>query len=484
MRSIQLIFKPFLLLIFVVSFIGATAHGKTESIEIEVGKDHVLKVDFTVEKAVSGNPAICRPEMKSGQEVLIRGLQPGETNIHVFGTGTNRKEFSVVVVDTPISHQARELKRILGKIQKVKVDVVGRKIFVHGKVYKIRDLERVKLIVESYPEVVSDVVLSDVYYDVIAKEIRTVLKNSGIKKIKVTPMRNKFVVEGLAPSPEDRERVGELMTALDPNAINAIRVMDAPAAPMALIKMNMKIMEVEKNALRDHGIHWNPVGTRMTAGGSYSGKSGESATLAGAITAFISDLFPKMRKIAEEGRGRTVFNQDILVRSGAQGKFFRGKEVPFLVAQRDGVMSTEFKKIGVTLQCTPVLVSSEDISTAFKIEASRITGQGPGGAPVIATNDMNTEVVIPVGQSIALGGAMGQMELKLLSNSPPEKGYSLFQLNKADRKEMQNSEVIILVTPKVFSSSQEAADDLQNSPEERIKQQELEYMRGQLKKKQ
>ncbi len=197
MRHIQLTIRQTPLFIFLISFITATAYGQTDPIEIEVGKDRVLKVEFTVEKAVSGNPNICRPEMKSGQEVLIRGLQPGETNIHVFGSGTNRKEFSVIVVDTPIAHQARELKSILGKIKKIKVDVVGRKIFVHGKVYKIRDLERVKLIVESYPDVVSDVILSDVYYDVIAKELKTILKNSGIKRIKVTPMRNKFVVEGM-----------------------------------------------------------------------------------------------------------------------------------------------------------------------------------------------------------------------------------------------------------------------------------------------
>lgn len=483
MKTIQFVIKQFPLLFFIIIFISTTAHGQTESVEIEVGKDQVLKVDFTVEKAVSGNPAICRPEMKSGQEVLIRGLQPGETNIHVFGTGTNRKEFSVVVADTPISQQARELSQILGKIQKVKVDVVGRKILVTARVYNSRDFERVKRMVEIYPDVIPDIDYHDVYWKIIAKEIKTVLKNYGIKEIKVTPMHDNFIVEGHAPTQEVIERVGALMKALHPKTVNALRVANVPDPIPALIKMNMKIMEVEKNALRDHGIHWNPLGT-MTASGSYSGSSGESATLAGAITTFISNLFPKMRKIEEEGRGRTVFNQDILVRSGAQGKFFRGKEVPFLVAQRDGIMSTEFKKIGVTLQCTPVLVSNKDISTAFKIEASRITGQGPGGAPVIATNDMNTEVVIPIGQSIALGGAMGRMELKLLSNSPPDKGYSLFQLNKAGRNEMQNSEVIILVTPKVYGSSQEAADDLQNSPEERIKQQELEYMRSQLKNNQ
>jgi len=496
-----------LLTIFFFIVITLPAQGQTDPIEIEMGKDRVLKVGFDIERAVAGNPAICRPEMKSGGEVLIRALQPGETNIHIFGSETDRKEFRIIVTDTAISPKARELKRILGKIQKVKVDVVGRKILVHGEVYKIRDLDRVKAIVESYPEVISDVVLSPIYYNIIAEEIKTILRKSSIRRIKVTPMRNKFVVEGIAPTAEEMQRVGNLMQALSPNTVNAIRVVE-DTAPMALIKMNIKIMEVERNALKDYGIHWNPGGGMNASGSysasfgeaatlafrymetvfdkhiSYSASSGEAATLAGSITSFISNLFPKMRKIEEAGRGRTVFNQDLLVRSGGQGSFFRGKEVPFLVAQRDGIMSTEFKKIGVTLDCTPVLISDTDISTAFKISASRIVGPGPGGAPVIASNDLGTDVIIPVGQSVALGGAVGQMELQMISGSPPSKGYSLFQLNKADRNETKKSEVIILVTPQVFRSSQEAAKDLDNSPAKRMKAQELQYMREQLKNRQ
>jgi len=479
--------KRISLTIFLLIVITTPAQGQTELIEIEVGKDRVLKVNFDIIRAVAGNPAVCRPEMKSGGEILIRALQPGETNLHIFGSGTDRKKYRVIVTDTAIAPKAQELKRILGKIGKVKVDVVGRKILVHGEVYKIRDLDRVKMIVESYPDVVSDVVLSPVYYRIIAKEIKSILRKSNVRSIKVTPMRNKFVVEGIAPTTEEMERVGNLMQALSPNTVNAIRVVE-DTAPMALIKMNIKIMEVEKNALRDFGIHWNPgagpEGRKLNVSGSYSGSSGEAATLAGSITSFISNLFPKMRKIEEAGRGRTVFNQDILVRSGGQGSFFRGKEVPFLVAQRDGIMSTEFKKIGVTLDCTPVLISDTDISTAFKISASRIVGPGPGGAPVIASNDLGTDVIIPVGQSVALGGAVGQMELQMISGSPPGKGYSLFQLNKADRNESKKNEVIIIVTPKVFRSSQEAAKDLDNSPAKRMKAQELKYMREQLKQRQ
>ncbi|MDM8555201.1 pilus assembly protein N-terminal domain-containing protein [Desulfococcaceae bacterium HSG7] len=483
MNSESIIARTVLILLMLFSITPVWGQTDIGSIKIEAGKDRVLQVEFDVKKAVSGNPDICRPEMKSGEKILIRALRPGETNIHIFGSGTKSKEIRVIVVDIDITPKANELRRIFSKIEKVKVNVVGQKIFVHGEVFKIRDLDRVKAIVESYPNVVSDVVLSPIYYEVIAQELKTVLRNTGVRNIKVTPMRDKFVVEGIAQTPEDRDRAGGLMQALSPNAVNAIRVETVPEQ-LALIKMNMKIMQVDKSALKDYGIHWNP-GGGMGASGSYSGKSQESPTLTGSITSFVSNLFPKMRKIEEDGRGRTVFNQDILVRNGGQGRFFRGREVPFLVAQKDGIMSTEFKKIGVTLQCTPVLVSDNNISTAFKIAASRIVGEGAGGAPVIATNDLDTDVIIPIGQSIALGGAMGQIELKLLSGSPPpDIGYSLFQLNKANRNETQRSEVIIMVTPQVFGSTQEAAQSLDNSPEKHMKNQELEYMRKQLKKRQ
>jgi pilus assembly protein CpaC len=131
--------------------------------------------------------------------------------------------------------------------------------------------------------------------------------------------------------------------------INVIRTKEGE---LLLIEMVMNVMEIEKNALRDLGIHWNPGGS-SSASGTYSGQSDEKPTLSGTITGSISNLFLKIRKIRENGRGRSLLEQRVVTKAGGSAHFFAGSEHPVPIAQNGGAMSVQYKKVGVTLDFSP-----------------------------------------------------------------------------------------------------------------------------------
>jgi Flp pilus assembly secretin CpaC len=185
-----------------------------------------------------------------------------------------------------------------------------------------------------------------------------------------------------------------------------------------------------------------------------------------------------MRKIQESGRGRSLMQQTLITKSGDAAQFFAGSEIPISVTQPGGTMSVEFKKVGVTLNFKPEIDYYNNIVSSINVESSSVTGSGPGGVPIISNTNLNTVLSVPSGNSIALGGLVGQKELSSQSASPPDGGSALYQANSGSRNETDTRKVIIFVTPRILTSDA-AAPEVQKKVEEDFKQQELDRLREQ-----
>jgi pilus assembly protein CpaC len=170
--------------------------------------------------------------------------------------------------------------------------------------------------------------------------------------------------------------------------------------------------------------------------------------------------------------------QSLITKSGESAQFFAGSEQPISIAQPGGTMSVEYKKVGVTLNFKPEIDYYNNIVSVINVESSSVTGSGPGGAPIISNTNLNTVLSVPDGNSIALGGLVGQKELEGESASPIGRDAALFQANKGTRAETESREVIIFVTPRILKA-EAPAPEVQKKVEEDFKQQELERLREQ-----
>ncbi len=485
-------FLMFFLCVFLLQPAAIALAELPDRIEISAGESRVLKTRFVVEKIAIGDPDVCGAVKTAEQEVLINAKKPGQSNIFIWAADNEKAEIQVIVKSSEINNMANELKEVIRDIEGVDVRVIGSRIFVEGEVFTQNAMRRIEKVIAGMPDVVNLVEFSPVMKDIVKSEIEKSLAAQNMKNVRVTVTKNNFMLTGTVASETESKRAQTIAEAYSPSIINALAihkpapkpkaVAAAPAPPppppkSVLIEMALNIMEIEKAALRDVGIHWNPGGL-LGASGSYSGASGSSPSLAGSVTGTISNLFPKMRKIQESGRGRSLMQQTLITKSGEAAQFFAGSEIPVSIAQPGGTMSVEFKKVGVTLNFKPEIDYYNNIVSVIQVESSAITGAGPGGAPVISNTNLNTVLSVPDGHSMALGGLVGQRELEADSASPPGDGLSLFQANKGTRRETDSREVIIFVTPRILKA-EAPTPEMQKKVEENFKQQELERLRNQ-----
>jgi len=453
------------------------AYGKTSNIiEIFRGKSRVIKTDFDIVKVATGDEDICLGTKTSDREVLINAKSVGKSNIIVWGPKGKRKEVIVIVKSRDLTDCAAGLRVILRNIEGVKVKIVGGRIVLEGEVFTKRDFDKLGKIIEDIPEVINLVELSPLMKKIVKEEIEKALMEEGLKSVKVKVGKNKFMLVGSVKNEQSAKRAELIALAFSPDVLNIIEVYTETEEDSRMIEMTLTVMEIDKNVLKDIGVHWNP-GGNLDAYGGYTGNTGNKASLSGAITGTISNLFPKMRKIKENGKGRSLMQQVIITKSGGEAKFFAGTEIPISVAQEGGTMSVEYKKVGVTLHFSPNINIRNNIISPIKIESSTITGEGSGGAPIVSSTELSTLISVKPGNSIALGGLIGQREAMAISGSPLDSGTSLFQANIAKKRERKMNEVLIFITPKILASSEGAVKEMREKIEDKFKEQELENLR-------
>ncbi len=482
----------FFICIPVLAFtIGPAWANLPDRITIAAGESRVLKTGFSIEKIAIGDPEICGGIKTDDQELLINGKKPGQSNIFIWGPDEKKFEIQVTVESSEINMTAAELQELTKDIEGVSVRVVGNRIFIEGEVFTHGDMKRIERVIAGIPNVVNLVEFSPVMKDIVKSEIEKALASQGMRNVKVSVTKNNFMLAGSVVSDAESARAQRIAEAYSPDIVNAIAIHKpapktvAPTAPAApapppkaiLIEMSLNIMEIEKGALRDFGIHWNPGGS-LGAAGSVSNATGQSTSFAGSLAGTISNLFPKMRRINESGRGRSLMQQTLITKSGDMATFFAGSEIPVPIAQPGGTMSVDYKKVGVTLNFRPEIDYYENIVSSINVESSSITGSGPNGIPIISNTNLNTVLSVPSGHSIALGGLVGQKELESESSSPPGGQHSLIQANKGERQSTDSREVIIFVTPRVLSDAAPPME-VQKKVEDDFKQQELERLRQQ-----
>ena len=376
---------------------------------VTVGGQKVVRVEKPIGRIAIGNESVADFQvLGSRREVLIVGKQPGETNLTIWDQAGNvLRELAVRV--RPSSGSAKqiveELEQLLGGIEGIEYREVGGTVWVEGEVLTARDLERIKLVLESYPEVRSLVELS--------------------------PMTQEML---------DRAEADSVKT----------------------VQMDVTIMEVDRSMLRNLGVRWSSsIGPRSSL--PFEGTS------VGPLTGVINNLLPSIEMLTSTGKARILSRPTLVTKSGESAEIFVGGELPIPVAQGNGAISIEYKEYGVKLQFEPVVDSQNAIDTKIYVEMSNLGGPSAGGAPGLVTNRVSTSVFVRDGESITLGGLVKSEDAQNVDKVPglgsiPVLG-NLFKSKSYIRNE---TEMVVFATPRVVTAA-EAGGDLERARRRRVR---------------
>lgn len=158
---------------------------------------------------------------------------------------------------------------------------------------------------------------------------------------------------------------------------------------------------------------------------------------------------------ALEGNGafKTLAEPNLTAISGEPAKFLAGGEFPVPVAQSNGTMSVDYKKFGVSVDFTPLVISEKRIRLNVSSEVSELSDAGAVTMqniriPGISTRRANTTVELAPGESFMIAGLIKNNSSANLSEVPGLGSIPILNLLfRSAEFNRHETEMVIAVTP-------------------------------------
>ncbi|MGC1358742.1 MAG: type II and III secretion system protein family protein [Xanthobacteraceae bacterium] len=433
-------------------------------VRLGVGKSIVIDFPRDIKDVLVAEPKIANAVVRTSRRAYIIAVDKGATNIVFFDGDGNQMAGYDIEVDKPTPR--RTLQDINDAIAKfvpgsaVKAESVGDGIVLSGTVSSQLEAQQA--------------------YDIAA---HFTAPNDAFN----TGANNGGVTSGgggggggaggssnvsVGASPSGLPSAGALNGASASKVINMIVVRGRDQ-----ILLKVVVAEVERDLIKQLGINLQGAlgsGTATVTLNNTNPFTAFGQSLSGSsITAGWKGLNGTLQAMEQAGVIHTLAEPNLTAISGETATFLAGGEFPILngyscsaTSSTPGAPTTcqpsiEYKKFGVGLNFTPVVLSEGRISLRVMTEVSDITSQNsltipiPGTTntvtvPAIRTRRADTTVEIPSGGSLAMAGMIqdstkhninglpGLMELPILG-----------PLFKSNDYVNQRTELMVLVTPYV-----------------------------------
>jgi pilus assembly protein CpaC len=314
--------------------------------------------------------------------------------------------------------------------------------------------------------------------------------------IKVASINGRIMLTGTSPDAATLDKAVEIAREFGPDPINTVQVLQPQQ-----IELDVRFIEVDRNASRDLGVQWNLFGNsalanigsglpanqlpitqpngsfqQLSAAGAGVGgpsllPSGTNGTPLSPVTAagvlsgaapfgfLVGQLSNKLQvavnALEQSGAARSLAEPNLVALSGDTASFLAGGEFPVPEVGATGTPSFGFQPYGVGLSFTPTALRNGIINLVIKPEVSQIdpthtvTVAGTS-VPGLITRKASTTLELRDGQSFMLGGLLQNTGTNDIDQLPwlgdvPVLG-ALFRSTEYQKNE---TDLVILVTPHI-----------------------------------
>ncbi|MBI5663844.1 MAG: type IV pilus secretin PilQ [Nitrospirae bacterium] len=284
-----------------------------------------------------------------------------------------------------------------------------------------------------------------------------ILTNRGF--ISVDERTTSIIIRDVDQKHEDYEKI---ITALD--------------NPTPQVSINARIVEVTDNISKELGIQWGAVvkptpqtqigGTLISEGlGEFTGKplavnlpaavgAGAGGSLGiGYISANALRALDIQLSAAEStGQGKVISSPRIVTMDNQKAVIRQGKKIPYETISQEGT-KTEFVDAALELIVVPHITPEGTILMKLEVkknEADFSRTSGTSQVPTIDTNEVETQVLINDGDTLALGGIY-KKNATTSENAVPGLG-DIPILGWLFKKELDTdvtTEILVFITPRI-----------------------------------
>ena len=179
-----------------------------------------------VQRVAVADPAIADVAVATHSEVLINGVSPGRTTLHVWDA-QGRTSFAIRVYEDA-AEMAREIEHRIAD-PGVFVWVVKGSVILEGEVADPVARERAVKIAGAYSERVIDLLRAPTP-DVASMRAEAVREALDDPRIRVTVINETILIEGIVDSPQEKERASAVAKAFGHPVVDLVRVREAHAS--------------------------------------------------------------------------------------------------------------------------------------------------------------------------------------------------------------------------------------------------------------
>jgi len=388
--------------------IAADGQMNARFLSLGIGKSVVIDLPRDIKDVLVADPKIANAVVRSSQRAYIIGAAVGQTNIVFF-------------------------------------DSAGQQIAAYDIAVK-RDLNGVRA------------------------ALKQALPNSDIL---IDGVGDGVVLTGTAVSPVEAQQAGDLAARLAGGADKVVNSIVVRGRDQVMLKVT--VAEVARSIIKQLGIDLTASMTYGTAVVNFNNVNPFTANNAPLVadntlkTSFgaTPSVQATLRAMESAGVVRTLAEPNLTAISGESATFISGGEFPIptgvtcqtTTAGTVGqcVQTVSFKKFGISLNFTPVVLTEGRISLRVMTEVSEVSTEnaltgGAGGTtiPSIKTRRAETTLEIPSGGSMAMAGLIQDQTKQAINGMPglmqlPILG-TLFRSRDFVNKQ---TELMVLVTPYV-----------------------------------
>jgi pilus assembly protein CpaC len=300
--------------------------------------------------------------------------------------------------------------------------------------------------------------------------LKQVLPGGGVQ---IEGVGDGVMLTGSVASPVEAQQAGDLAGRLVGGADKVVNSIVVRGRDQVMLKVT--VAEVARSIVKQMGID---LSASLTSGNSvvtfnntnpFTANSGPLVSgnaLTGAFGTSPS-VQATMRAMESAGVVRTLAEPTLTAISGESATFISGGEFPIPTgvtcqsttagAIGQCVQTVSFKKFGISLNFTPVVLTEGRISLRVMTEVSEVSTQysltgGAGGTsiPSIKTRRVESTLEIPSGGSIAMAGLIQEQTKQAVNGMPGiDQLPVLGQLFRSQDFVNNETELVIIVTPYV-----------------------------------
>jgi general secretion pathway protein D len=171
-----------------------------------------------------------------------------------------------------------------------------------------------------------------------------------------------------------------------------------------------------------------------------------------------------LRALSERFNVKVLSTPEILAVNNREARIVVGSRVPFIASSRLGDFavdrSVQYEDVGTTLTIIPTINQDDYVSVQILQEVNNLTNQVIGSAfnaPVISTREASTRAIIKDGQTVVIGGLIGDSREFSDGGIPFLKDIPLIGfLFKRRTDIVKRNELAIFVTPHIVRSDADA----------------------------